>query len=284
MRTEPHLAEADALLARGRAHHAERLLAPIVEREPGNAGAWHRLTRARLDLGDNDGALRAARAAWRLDPHGAESLFWLSAVRSRAGDHAEAIAAAAAACREDPGNPRLHTRLARARLAAGLFVDAAEGLHGVAELAGYDADLQVTYGQALFAVGRPLSAREAIGRALAIDSGHAGAREALKAFAKAMRTAVDAPSLARAADQFGESLRMHPGRPAARRRGAGRDALAHVARVSLVWLLVALAAAGAVQVAGLLTVPFSLYLTLICAAGVAGCVSAVARPPSVGVV
>ncbi|MBW6434693.1 tetratricopeptide repeat protein [Actinoplanes hulinensis] len=283
MRTEPLLAEADALLARGRAQHAERLLTPFVVREPENVGAWHRMARARLDLGDTAGALLAARAAWNLDPYGAESLLWLSAARSRAGDHAEAIAAAAAACREDPGNPRLHNRLARAQLAAGLPGEAAETLRCVADLAGYDADLQVTYGQALFAIGRPLSAREAIGRALTIDSGHAGARATWKDFAKAMRTAVDAASLARVADEFGESLRIHPGRPAARRGGAGRDALAHVARVSLVWFLVALAAVGVVQAAGLLTVPFSLYLTLVCAAGVAGCVSAVARPPSAGV-
>ncbi|MEV0901465.1 tetratricopeptide repeat protein [Actinoplanes sp. NPDC049802] len=281
MRTEPLLAEADALLARGRPHQVERLLAPFVGREPENVGAWQRMTRARLDLGDIAGALLAAEAAWRLDPYGTESLFWLSAARSQAGDHAEAIAAAAAACREDPGNPRLHTRLARAQLAAGLPTDAAEGLRYVVDLAGYDADLQVTFGQALFAIGRPLTAREALGRALAIDFGHAGARAALKAFEKAMSTAVDAASLALAADEFADSLRIHPGRPGTR-RAAGRDAVTHVARVSLAWFLAGIAGLGTLEAIGLLTAPPSLYLTLICAAGVAGCVSAVARPPADG--
>ncbi|MDI6100806.1 tetratricopeptide repeat protein [Actinoplanes sp. NEAU-A12] len=270
------LAEADAMLARGRARHAERLLAPLVGREPENTGAWHRMARARLDLGDLGGALLAAQAGWHLDPYGAESLYWLSQARSRLGDHAEAIAAAAAACREDPGNPRLHNRLAEAQLAAGLAADAAEGLHSVADLAGYDADLLVTYGLALFAIGRPLSAREAVGRALAIDFGHAGARAALKAFAMAMSSAVDAASLAVAADEFGESLRIHPGQGAVRRPGAGQDALAHVARVALLWFLAAVAGAGILEAAGLLVAPASLYLALVSAAGVAGCVSALA--------
>jgi tetratricopeptide (TPR) repeat protein len=278
--TEPLLAEADALLARGRAHNAERLLAPFVGREPENVGAWHRMARARLDLDDLHGALLAAQAAWHLDPYGTESLFWLSHSRSRLGDHAEAIAAAAAACREDPGNPRLHNRLAEAQLAAGLPTDAAEGLRCVADMARYDADLHVTYGLALFAIGRPLSAREALGRALAIDFGHAGARAALKKFDRAMSTAIDAASLALAADDFAESLRIHPGGPSTRRPGPARDALGHVARVALVWFLAAIAGVGILEATGLLVAPTSLYLTLFCAAGTAGCVSNLSRPPS----
>jgi tetratricopeptide (TPR) repeat protein len=280
VRTEPLLAEADALLARGRAHNAERLLAPFVGREPENVGAWHRMARARLDLGDLNGALLAAQAAWHLDPYDAESLFWLSHARSRLADHAEAIAAAAAACREDPGNPRLHNRLAEAQLAAGLPTEAAEGLRCVADLAGYDADLQVTYGLALFAIGRPLSAREAVSRALAIDFGHARARAALKAFEKAMNSAIDAASLALAADEFAESMRIHPGRVARRRTGAGRAALGHVARVSLAWFLAAVAGVGILEATGLLVAPSGLYFTLLCAAGTAGCVSTLTRPAS----
>ncbi|MEV4278125.1 tetratricopeptide repeat protein [Actinoplanes xinjiangensis] len=287
MRTEPLpsaadalLAEADALLARGRGRNAERLLTPFVGREPENAGAWQRMARARLDLGDLPGALLAAQAAWHLDPYGVESLFWLSQARSRLGDHAEAIAAAAAACREDPGNPRLHNRLAEAQLAAGLPTDAAEGLRCMADMARYDADLHVTYGMALFAIGRPLSAREALGRALAIDFGHAGARAALRRFDQAMSTAIDAASLALAADEFAESLRVHPGRPTPRRPGPGRDALGYVARVALAWFLAAIAGVGILEVTGLLVAPTSLYLALFCAAGAAGCVSALARPAS----
>ncbi|GAA1610167.1 tetratricopeptide repeat protein [Actinoplanes couchii] len=274
MQTELLLAEADALLARGRAHNAARLLTPFVGREPENVGGWQRMARARLDLGDPAEALVAAQAAWHLDPYGTESLHWLSAAHSHLGDHAEAIAAAAAACREDPGNPRLHNRLAQAQLAAGLPTDAAEGLRCVVDMAGWDADLMVTYGMALFAIGRPLSAREAVGRALAIDFGHAGARSALHAFAAAMSTAVDAASLALAADDYAESLRIHPGRPPLRRPGAVRSATGYVARMTLSWFLAVLAGAGLLDAAGLLTVPSSLYVALLCAAGTAGCVFA----------
>ena len=274
----PLLAEADALLARGRAHQAQRLLVPFVGREPEHVGAWHRMARARLDLDDPTGALLAAQAAWHLEPYGTESLYWLSRARSRAGDHAEAIAAAAAACREDPGNPRLHNRLAEAQLAAGLPADAAEGLRSVADLAGYDADLLVTYGLALFAIGRPLSAREAVGRALTIDFGHRGARAALKSFETAMSSAVDAASLAQAADEFAESLRIHPGR----QTGAARDALAHVARVAVLWFLAALTGVGLLEMTGLLTAPASAYLALVCAVGAAGCVAARTDPARAG--
>ncbi|GAA4945125.1 tetratricopeptide repeat protein [Actinoplanes utahensis] len=279
MQTELLLAEADALLARGRAHNAERLLAPFVGREPENVGAWHLITRARLELADRAGALAAAQAAWHLDPYGAESLFWLSHARSRLGDHAEAIAAAAAACREDPGNPRLHNRLAEAQLAAGLPTDAAEGLRCVVDMAGYDPDLLVTYGQALFAIGRPLSAREALGKALAIDFGHAGARAALRAFDKSMSTAVDAASLALAADEFAESLRIHPGQPVRRRPGAARAALRHFSRVALIWFLAVFTLAGILETFEVMTVPTSLYFALLCAVGAAGCISAAAGPP-----
>ncbi|SDT41773.1 tetratricopeptide repeat protein [Actinoplanes derwentensis] len=278
MHTDLLLAEADALLARGRAHNAARLLAPFVGREPENVGGWQRMARARLDLGDPAEALLAAQAAWHLDPWGTESLHWLSAAHSHLGDHAEAIAAAAAACREDPGNPRLHNRLAQAQLAAGLPTDAAEGLRCVVDMAAYDADLMVTYAMALFAIGRPLSAREAVGRALAIDFGHAGARAALQAFERAMSTAIDAASLALAADEYGETLRIHPGRQPHRRPGAARSATGHVARVALLWFLAVLIGAGLLDGAGLLTVPSSLYFALLCAAGTAGCVSALAGP------
>ncbi|WP_430785980.1 tetratricopeptide repeat protein [Actinoplanes sp. G11-F43] len=278
MQTELLFAEADALLARGRAQNAARLLAPFVGREPENTGGWHRMARARLDLGDPAGALLAAQAAWHLDPYGIESLYWLSSAHSQLGDHAEAIAAAAAACREDPGNPRLHTRLAAAQLAAGLPTDAAEGLRVVADMAGYDADLMVTYGMALFAIGRPLSAREAVGRALAIDYSHAGARSALRAFELAMSTAIDAASLALAADEYAESLRIHPGRPSRSHPGAARTAVAHVSRVAVLWFLAVLVGTGILDGVGLLTVPSSLYFALLCAAGAVACVAALVRP------
>ncbi|WP_229069943.1 tetratricopeptide repeat protein [Actinoplanes sp. DH11] len=271
----PILDEADALLARGRAGDVVDLLAPHVGREPGDVDAWHRMARARLDLGDAPGAMRAAWAAWQQDPDGPESLFWISRSCSASGDHAEAIQTAATACRQDPGNPRLHNRLGEAQLADGRIGDAVAGLQVAVELAGYDADLQVTYGLALFAAGRPLSAREAVARALTLAPGHEGARSALARFEDAMRQVVDAVSLEQAADRFAESLRVRPG---ARRRTAGRDAFAYAMRVSFVWFFTAFLGVGALDLLGLVAVPEGLYLTLLCTAGLFAIVARLARP------
>ncbi|MBG0561125.1 tetratricopeptide repeat protein [Actinoplanes aureus] len=277
MRTEPLLIEADALLARGRADNAANLLAPYVGREPGDIGGWHRMARARLELGDAHGALRAAGAAWQLDPDGAESLFWVSRACTALGEHAEAIEAAYAACQDDPGNPRLHNRLGEAQLAAGLVADAAEGLRIAVDLAGYDPDLYVTYGLALFAGGRPLSAREAVGRALALNPEHAGARSALTRFEQAMRGVVDAPTLAQAVDDFTESLLVRPGDHLAVRLSPRRDALGYVARVTMIWFLAAFCVSAALNVTGFVAVPDDFYFGLLCATAGAGLIHHFAR-------
>ncbi|GIF05601.1 tetratricopeptide repeat protein [Actinoplanes siamensis] len=271
MRTEPLLSQADDLLARGRAENAARLLAPIVGRQPENVGAWHRMARARLDLGDPEDALRAARAAWHFDPHGPETLYWLSRAATELGRHREAVDAAASACREDPGNPRLHNRLAQAQLAAGRVGDALDGLRIAVELAGYDADLHVTYGRALFAAGRPLTAREAVGRALALEPGHPGAHRTLALFEIAMASVVDASSLAQAADEFAESMRVGPRGRVDERAALVRDALGYAARVSLTWCLVALLVLGVLSATSVLTVPAAVHVVILCLGAVAGC-------------
>ncbi|BAL89053.1 hypothetical protein AMIS_38330 [Actinoplanes missouriensis 431] len=270
------LDEADTLLARGRAGDVVDLLAPHVGREPEDVAAWHRMARARLDLGDARGAMRAAWAAWQQDPDGTESLYWISRSCTAAGEHDEAIATAVSACRQDPGNPRLHDLLGRAQLADGRIADAVANLQVAVELAGYDADLHVTYGLALFAAGRPLTAREAVDRALILEPAHRGARETLARFETALRGVIDAPSLAEAADVFAESLRVRPG--GARRPGAARDAFAYVMRVSFVWFFTALLGVGALDLMNLVTVPDGLYLTLLCSAGMFALVARLARP------
>ncbi|MEV6304682.1 tetratricopeptide repeat protein [Actinoplanes sp. NPDC051861] len=277
MRTEPVLIEADALLERGRAHNAANLLAPFVAGEPENVGAWHRMARARLDLGDPQGALRAAGAAWQLDPDGAESLFWVSRACTALGEHPEAIESAYAACQDDPGNPRLHNRLGEARLAAGQTAEAAEGLRVAVEFAGYDADLYVTYALALFAIGRPLSSREALTKALSLDPAHIGAQAALVRFENAMRGVIDAPTLAVAADEFAETLRVQPRGHLGVRRAPVREAVAYVARVSLVWFLAAFCLVAALDVTGFVVVENSIYVGLMCATVGAGLIERFSR-------
>ncbi|BBH69003.1 hypothetical protein ACTI_56880 [Actinoplanes sp. OR16] len=268
------LDEADDLLARGRAGDVVDLLAAHVGRAPQDVPAWHRMARARLELGDARGAMHAAWAAWQQDPDGAESLFWISEACTASGDHAEAIETAANACRQDPGNPRYGNRLGEAQLADGRVGDAVAGLQIAVEMAGYDADLQVTYALALFAAGRPLTAREAAGRALAIDPGHEKARKAIARFETAMRGVTDAPSLAVAADEFAESLRTNKVHNGAK----VRDAFAYTMRVSFVWFFSAFLGVGALDIMGLVTVPDGIYVTLLCAAGMFALVARLARP------
>lgn len=278
MRTEPLLSQADDLLARGRAENAAHLLAPIVGRQPENVEAWHRMARAHLAMGDHDAGLRAARAAWQFDPNGPETLYWVSKAATELGRHREAIDAALDACREDPGNPRLHNRLADAELAAGKVGDALDGLKIAVELAGYDADLHVTYGRALFAAGRPLSARESIGRALALEPGHAGAHRTLALFEIAMESVVDASSLAQAADEFGDSLRVGPNGRVDERAILARDAMGYAARVTVTWCLIFLLALGILNATALVAVPLGLYLAILCLGATAACAAFLFRP------
>ena len=269
------LDQAGDLLQSGRAGQAATLLTPVVGEEPDNAGAWRLLARARLDLGEPGAALAAARAALRLEPGGVESLYLVSAAYSATGRHELAISAARAACAEDPGNPLLAERLGRARLAAGLVAEAETGLRVAAEFAYYDADLHVAHGVALFAAARPLSAREAYGRALRIDPEHPRAGVELRRLAAAEREIVDAESLVGAADRYAESLRVpaggHP-EPA-----AGTAAAAHTGCVTLTVCLAAVLILAVLDLVVRADVPPSLIVALAAVAASAAGVRALAR-------
>lgn len=260
VRTDHLLDQAGDLLHHGRAGKAATLLTPVVGDDPGNVGAWQLLARARLDLGDLTGALDAARAALRLDPGGLESLYLVSAAYSATGRHDLAIAAARTGWAEDPGNPRLAERLGRALLAAGRVGEAESGLRAAAEFAHYDADLQVAHGIALFAAGRPLSAREAYGRALRLEPAHVRARHELRRLGDAERTIVDAASMVCVSDAYAESLRVPPGgRPRVDRRAIA----AHLGGVVLTVCLVALLVLGLLDLVTTAVVPRLLTLALL---------------------
>jgi tetratricopeptide (TPR) repeat protein len=261
--TDHLLDRAGDLLHHGRAGKAATLLGPVVGEEPGNVGAWHLLARARLDLGDAAAALDAARSALRLDPAGLESLYLVSAAYSATGRHELAIAAAKTGCADDPGNPRLSERLGRALLAAGRVGDAENSLRVAAEFAYYDADLQVAHGVALFAAGRPLSAREAFGRALRLQPAHVRAQLELRRLAAAERGIADAASLVRVSDAYAESLRVPPGG----RPRVDRPAIAaHVGSVVLTVCLAALLVLGLLDLTTAAVVPAMLTLSLLTAA------------------
>ncbi|WP_433291001.1 tetratricopeptide repeat protein [Actinoplanes sp. CA-030573] len=276
MRTDMLLGRADDLLHSGRAGQAATLLAPVVGEEPGNVDAWLLLARAHLALRRPAHALDAARQALRLEPRGLEALYWVSASYTATGRHDLAIAAAVTAGAEDPGNPRLIERHGRALLAAGRLTEAERVLAAGAEFAHYDADLQVAHGVALFAAGRPLSAREAYGRALALDPGHERATIELRRLTAAEQRIVDAESLVRVTDEFAEALRIPAGG-----RGVtepdGRGALAHVTSVGFAVCLAALLILGVLDRVTPLEVPPLLTVALLCAGGAAACATAILR-------
>jgi Flp pilus assembly protein TadD len=263
------LDQADDLLHHGRAGKAATLLTPVVGQEPDNVGAWQLMARARLQLGQFDQALAAARAALRVDPQGLESLYWVSAAYTALGRHDLAIAAATTACAEDPGNPRLAERRGRALLAAGRVGDAELVLRSAVEFAHYDPALHIVHGIALFAAGRPLSAREAYGRALRLDPANTRAHAELRRLTQAERSIVDAASLVRVTDDFAESLRIRAG---GRRTAAQSGVLRHFAAVVLVVCAVALVVLGAVGLSRAAVVPGALIVTLLCATVSAACV------------
>jgi len=275
VRTDLLLGQADDLLHRGRAGRAATLLAPVVGEEPGNVDAWLLLTRAQLALRRPAAALDAARAALRLDPHGLETLYWVSAAYTVTGRHDLAIAAAGRACVEDPGNPRLIERHGRALLAAGRLAEAERVLAAGAEIAAYDAGLHVAYGMALFAVGRPLSAREAYCQALVLEPGNPPAAAELRRLSVAERRIVDAPTLVEVTDEFAESLRV----PAGGHRPApdGRGALAHLATVAFAVCLAAVLVLAVLDRLTPVDVPITLTLAVLCAAGSAAGVTALTR-------
>lgn len=276
MHTELLLDQAGDLLDGGRAGQAADLLAPVVGQEPGNVEAWLLLARAHLELRQPAAALGAARQALRLEPAGPETLYWVSASYTASGRHDLAITAAATGCAEDPGNPRLIERHGRALLAAGRVAEAGPVLSAGAEIAWYDADLHVAHGVALFAAGRPLSAREAHGRALAVDPEHARARVELRRIAAAEQRIVDAASLVRVTDEFAESLRVPAGGIVAGPAPA-TGVLAHVSAVVLAVCLVALLVLGVVERLTPVDVPASLTLAVLSAAASAGLAALLAR-------
>nr|WP_296075730.1 tetratricopeptide repeat protein [uncultured Actinoplanes sp.] len=275
MRTDI-LGHAGDLLHHGRAGQAATLLTPVVGSDPGNVGAWLLLTRAHLALGRPAEALDAARAALRLEPGGTETLFWVSAAYTARGRHDLAITAAEQACAAEPGHPRLLERHGRALLAAGRVAEAGRVLTAAAEIASYDADLHVAHGAALFAAARPVSAREAYGKALALQPGHPRAGAGLRRLTDAERAITDAGSLVRVSDAFAESLRI-PAGGRARRPAPPREILAHVAAVVFAVCLTFLLAWAVLTRATDVAVPWPLPLTLACTAASAACVTILAR-------
>lgn len=106
------LERAQTLIELHRTDEASSLLAQLLSVEPHNASAWGLLAQARLDAGELDAALDAAERAAALEP-GED---WPHRLRSIAmqqlGDDDGAISAARAAVEAAPQNWQAHGRLA----------------------------------------------------------------------------------------------------------------------------------------------------------------------------
>ncbi|MEV4352452.1 UDP-N-acetylglucosamine-peptide N-acetylglucosaminyltransferase, partial [Actinoplanes sp. NPDC049596] len=162
---------------------------------------------------------------------------------------------------------RLAERHGRALRAAGRVAEAEVLLAAHAEFAHYDADLQVAYGMALFAAGRPLSAREAYGKAVNLEPGHQAALAELRRLGAAERKITDAGSLVRVCDEFAESLRIPAGGVV-----PPRGVVAHVAGVTVGVSLVTMIILAVLVRLGGADVPMPLLIGVFSLAGAAACV------------
>jgi tetratricopeptide (TPR) repeat protein len=85
----------------------------VTERDPSDAGAWERLGRLRLRLGDRDGALQALERARRTSPS-VEGLLDLALARQLAGDPGGERSACEEATQLDPESSQAWSRYAHA--------------------------------------------------------------------------------------------------------------------------------------------------------------------------
>jgi tetratricopeptide (TPR) repeat protein len=102
------LAEADALLRRGRPADAVRLLEEIVRDGPDSAAAWLRLGQALLVLGEHEAARRALEQAVERQPDSVEAWFRLGCARYFLGGHREAADAFRRALHLKPDHTLAH--------------------------------------------------------------------------------------------------------------------------------------------------------------------------------
>ena len=159
------------------------------------AQARYYLGLALLDNGRTADAIAELQAVVKSGANPAESNLALGTAYLAAGRTTDAIAALRESARLDPSRPETHIHLARAYRARGLLADAARELKlatpGDQSMTGLytnvQLDIYMEEGLVSLKQGRLEAAAAAFEKVLALDSGHAAARQQLAAVRKRMQ-------------------------------------------------------------------------------------------------
>ncbi len=149
---------ADACQEAGAHELARTTFEQAVRLRPDVAPFWHGLGRARLDTGDRQGALAAARRAVDLAPDRPEARLLLARALGRQGFVREAILHLEKAVSLDARWPVLLADLGRARLAAGDYAAAGQAMESALQLDPDQPTLWSPLGCCLLEERRPASA------------------------------------------------------------------------------------------------------------------------------
>ena len=161
--------EAHAAEQRGDLAGAATLLAPLVEKDPGNpvfSASYGRLLR---DQGRVAEALPLYRQAAALSPGDPQVWYELATALQRAGEGDEARAALEEALRHDPGRPQAHNALAVALANAGKLAEARDHLRAALAVDARDAQIWNNLGNVERGLGRAGEAAAAYQRAIELD-------------------------------------------------------------------------------------------------------------------
>lgn len=164
---------------RGDVQAAVPLLEQAVALTPLEAGYWHALGAAYLEVEMFDEAERCCRRAVELDARHAKALANLGAVLQRKGAYEEAIKRYRDAVEADPELGQAWFNLGTLLLNQGRHADAVEPLETAVALEGGRAEWQTALGSAYDRSGRPLEAIASLETALRLDPALAMAHEGL---------------------------------------------------------------------------------------------------------
>ena len=132
--TSEALEHATALHQQGRLTEAERIYAQILEREPGQFVALHRMAIVALQQGRLDEALRRVEAALRVDPGAESALLNKGTILLALERHDDALAVYRQVLAADPSSADAHFNIGNALVAAGRPAEAAESFARAVDL------------------------------------------------------------------------------------------------------------------------------------------------------
>ena len=209
--TDADLARVRALCDLKRYDDAAGLARRAVGLDGANAHAWCLLAQAELGRGDHHAALAAASGARSLEPENEWPHRLAAYALERLGRHDEAVRSAREAVRLGPHGWQAHVTLAR--LLSNTRSASAEALR-IAEraltLAPHETQAHLTFAIASEASGRPDEAEAAVRRALELDPQDAAAHNELARLHLRRARFGRVDRLATAATTFGTAVRLDP--------------------------------------------------------------------------